>query len=125
MKFAFCAEGCSSYLFPQIMGYSKANELLLLGKPMNAKEAKECNFVSDVFPLETFSEEVLKRARTVASYPPNALINTKQLVKTKEVKEFLHNVNRKELECLADRFMSEECIQAVAAFFMERQKSKL
>jgi enoyl-CoA hydratase/carnithine racemase len=29
MKFAFCAEGCSSVLFPRIMGISKANEMLV------------------------------------------------------------------------------------------------
>lgn len=29
MKLAFCAEGCSSVLFPRIMGNSKANEMLV------------------------------------------------------------------------------------------------
>jgi peroxisomal 3,2-trans-enoyl-CoA isomerase len=29
MKWAFCAEGCSSLLFPRIMGTSKANEMLV------------------------------------------------------------------------------------------------
>jgi enoyl-CoA hydratase/carnithine racemase len=29
MKLAFCAEGCSSILFPRIMGPSKANEMLV------------------------------------------------------------------------------------------------
>lgn len=29
MKLAFCAEGCSSFLFPRIMGVSKANEMLV------------------------------------------------------------------------------------------------
>lgn len=29
MKLAFCAEGCSSLLFPRIMGISKANEMLV------------------------------------------------------------------------------------------------
>lgn len=29
MKLAFCAEGCSSILFPRIMGATKANEMLV------------------------------------------------------------------------------------------------
>jgi peroxisomal 3,2-trans-enoyl-CoA isomerase len=29
MKLAFCAEGCSSLLFPRTMGISRANEMLV------------------------------------------------------------------------------------------------
>lgn len=40
------------------MGVSRANEVLFFGKTLTAKEAKECNFVSEVFPAAGFHERV-------------------------------------------------------------------
>lgn len=40
--------GCSSLLFPEVMGYAKANEMLLLGKQLTAAEAERCGFVAQV-----------------------------------------------------------------------------
>jgi len=42
-------EGCSSLLFPRIMGITKANEVLLQGKKLSTAEALDCGFISEVF----------------------------------------------------------------------------
>jgi len=123
MKLGFCAEGCSSILFPQIMGISKANELLLLGKSLTAQEAERCNLVSSVFPSNTLMDEVLQRASLMASFPPNALKQTKSLIRA-PVQKLLHEVNDREMTCLVGRFMSEESKMAVIKFMMEKSKKK-
>ena len=41
-------EACSSVTFPEVMGLSKANEMLLLGKKIDAKTAMEWNICSQV-----------------------------------------------------------------------------
>jgi len=123
MQLGFCAEGCSSLLFPMVMGLSKANEMLLLGKKLTAEEAKQCNFVSDVFPQDKFMDEVLERGRRMASFPPNALRQTKALTRG-AMKQMLLDTSERELTLLADRFMSEECANAVIKFVMEQQAKK-
>jgi enoyl-CoA hydratase/carnithine racemase len=43
-------ELCSSVTFPETMGFAKANELLLLGKRIDAKTAVDWNICSQVVP---------------------------------------------------------------------------
>jgi len=123
MQLGFCAEGCSSLLFPMVMGLSKANEMLLMGKKFNAVEAKQCGFVADVFPKSNFYDEVLQRARTMASFPPNALRQTKGLTRD-AMRQLLIDTSDRELTLLLDRFTSEECANAVMKFIMEQQARK-
>eukprot|EP01095_Lingulamoeba_sp_RSL-Kostka_P017712 TRINITY_DN9399_c0_g1_i1.p1 TRINITY_DN9399_c0_g1~~TRINITY_DN9399_c0_g1_i1.p1 ORF type:complete len:295 (-),score=98.77 TRINITY_DN9399_c0_g1_i1:140-1024(-) len=122
MQLGFNAEGCSSVLFPRVMGTSKANEMLLLGKKFTAEEAERCGFVSQVFPDETFHEDVLNIARKMAAFPPNALKDTKKLIKFNN--EELHEINKRELDILVERFMSEECTTAIMNFMMNQQKKE-
>lgn len=123
MQLGFCAEGCSSLLFPQIMGPSKANEMLLLGKKMTAVEAERCGFVAQVFSEETLEEQVLARAKQMSNYPPNALIQTKDLVQQQR-RAALHHANEIEIQLLIQRFLSDECAQAVMGFLMQQQAAK-
>eukprot|EP01126_Amoeba_proteus_P047278 TRINITY_DN5387_c0_g2_i2.p1 TRINITY_DN5387_c0_g2~~TRINITY_DN5387_c0_g2_i2.p1 ORF type:complete len:309 (+),score=51.56 TRINITY_DN5387_c0_g2_i2:3-929(+) len=123
MKLGFCAEGCASVLFPSIMGLSKANELLLLGNTKTAHEMEKAGFVSAVFPAASFHEQVLKEAELLASYPPNALIQTKALVRD-PLREQLLEANRRELTLLVDRFLSPESINAVLQFFQDQRSKK-
>merc|ERR1712100_375828 len=81
MQLGFCAEGCSSLLFPLVMGTSKANEMLLMGKKLNAAEAQQCGFISEHFPAAQFREQVLSRTRRMAQFPPMALRQTKGLMR--------------------------------------------
>lgn len=63
VNLGLCCEGASSYLFPRIMGNSKAGEVLLLGHKMTAQEAYDFNLVSRIIPhnnLEAFIEGLYK-----------------------------------------------------------------
>jgi peroxisomal 3,2-trans-enoyl-CoA isomerase len=123
MKLGFCAEGCASITFPAIMGSSKANEMLLLGKTFSAQEMERNGFVSSVFPTDTFQADVLKQAELLASYPPDALKQTKALTRD-AMKETLLEANRRELTLLVDRFLSTESINAVMKFMQEQTKKR-
>ena len=56
------AEACSSYLFPKIMGPSKAAEMILFNKKITAVEAKQNGLVAEVFPTHEFASRALERA---------------------------------------------------------------
>ncbi|CAG7831911.1 unnamed protein product, partial [Allacma fusca] len=47
-------EGCSSYLFPKIMGYAKANRMLYFSEPMSSQEALSVGLVTEIFPDDLF-----------------------------------------------------------------------
>ncbi|ETE64040.1 Enoyl-CoA delta isomerase 2, mitochondrial [Ophiophagus hannah] len=100
-------EGCSSYTFPKIMGLTKATEMLLFNKKLTAAEACSQGLVAEVFPDSTFQKETLAVS--------------KQLIRNME-KEKLYEVNSQECECLMERWLSEECMQAVMSFMQKKSK---
>ncbi|XP_072366103.1 enoyl-CoA delta isomerase 2 isoform X1 [Scyliorhinus torazame] len=114
-------EGCSSYTFPKIMGTGKANEIILFNKKLTAAQAYELGLVTEVFPDSTFQKEVWKRLHAYAKLPKNSLAFSKQLIRGVE-KEKLHAVNAQECERLVERWLSEECMNAIMGFFEKKSK---
>ncbi|XP_067857879.1 enoyl-CoA delta isomerase 2, mitochondrial isoform X2 [Heptranchias perlo] len=114
-------EGCSSYTFPKMMGIAKANEILLFNKKLTAAQACDLGLVTEVFPDSTFQKEVWKRLHAYAKLPKNSLAFSKQLIRGVE-KEKLHAVNAQECERLVERWLSEECMNAIMGFFQKKSK---
>lgn len=114
-------EGCSSYTFPKIMGLSKASEMLLFNKKLTAAQACQLGLVTEVFPDSSFQSEVWSRLKSYAKLPPNSLALSKQLVRSTEQKR-LYEVNDMEVERLMERWMSDECFNAVMSFFQSKSK---
>ncbi|RLW04480.1 hypothetical protein DV515_00005778 [Chloebia gouldiae] len=114
-------EGCSSYLFPKIMGLAKASEMLLFNKKLTAAEACAQGLVTEVFPDRSFQKEVWARLEAYASLPKNSLAVSKQLLRSME-KEKLHAVNSRECEVLMERWLSDECVNAIVSFFQKKSK---
>jgi peroxisomal 3,2-trans-enoyl-CoA isomerase len=123
MQLAQSPEGCSSLIFPETMGRLKANEMLLLGKKFNAKEALAANLLNDVLEAtgDKFLSLVHAIAKQLASYPPQALQLSKRLIRNSRRLELMDLVNREEVELLGDRWASAECMEAVLNFFNRRQ----
>lgn len=57
--------GCS-WLLPRLIGPAHAMDLLLSARKLGAAEAERIGLVNKVFPQETFMQEVLAYARTMA-----------------------------------------------------------
>ncbi|XP_053323561.1 enoyl-CoA delta isomerase 2 [Spea bombifrons] len=114
-------EGCSSYTFPQIMGLAKATEVLLFNKVLTAQKACDLGLVTEVFPDSAFQQEVWSRLKEYAKLPKNSLAFSKQLIRENE-KEKLHAVNIQECERLKERWLSEECMNAIISFFQNKSK---
>jgi 2-(1,2-epoxy-1,2-dihydrophenyl)acetyl-CoA isomerase len=70
------AGGC--YFLPRIVGIGKALELAMTGSRISAEEAMRIGLVNQVFPAETFREEVTAYARKLAHLPPKAVGLIKQ-----------------------------------------------
>ncbi len=105
-------EGCSSYVFPKIMGQSKANDLILFNREMTASEAKSCGFASDVFSDQEFDERVKDRLNQMSVFNGRVLENIKDSIRCHD-RDLLHKVNEKECQRLVQTWQSEECAQAL------------
>ncbi|KAI8645347.1 ClpP/crotonase-like domain-containing protein [Parasitella parasitica] len=123
MKLAFCAEGCSSLLFPKIMGVSKANEMLLMGRTFTAPELVECGFVSRILPLEGFHGQVLALAEDAANFSSDALAVTKKLIRDVDRQELL-KVNEVEMIRLTERMKAQDSQDAINAFVEQAKRKK-
>ncbi|KAG0768402.1 hypothetical protein G6F66_002356 [Rhizopus arrhizus] len=115
MKFAFCAEGCSSVLFPRIMGISKANEMLLMGRTFTAEELVQCGFISRLLPADNFHEQVLNIAEESAKFSTDALKVSKKLIRDVDRQQLL-KINEIEMEKLTERMKSKDSIDKIMKF---------
>jgi len=103
------------------MGTAKASEMLLFNKKLTAVQACEQGLVTEVFPESSFQTEVWTRLKAYAKLPRNSLALSKQLIRGVE-KERLHAVNDAEVERLVERWLSDECMEAVMSFFQTKAK---
>jgi len=73
-------EAGATLLFPRLVGYQKAAQILLTGEPFNAKQAVEMGLIAGI--AENPKDEIKKIALKLASQPSNAILQTKALLKS-------------------------------------------
>jgi len=73
-------EAGATLLFPRLVGYQKAAQLLLTGEPFSAEQAVEMGLIAAI--AEKPKDEIRKIALKLASQPPNAILQTKALLKS-------------------------------------------
>ncbi|XP_018402173.1 PREDICTED: enoyl-CoA delta isomerase 2, mitochondrial [Cyphomyrmex costatus] len=114
------AEGCSSYTFPRLLGYSKAGDMLYLGYKMNAREAKQHGLVSKVYNHDSL-EEVWNYLNKISTLSSQSILATKRLV-SRWNKEILLKVNEEEIKELKKLFDSPELMQRLLNFLSRKNK---
>ncbi|OBZ87701.1 Enoyl-CoA delta isomerase 2, mitochondrial [Choanephora cucurbitarum] len=116
-------EGCSSILFPRIMGPSRANEMLLLGRTFTAQEMVECGVISRILPTEGFRESVLKIAENASQFSPEAIRVSRELIRGVD-RNLLLEVNVREMKALGERMKSNDSIDSIKRFLDEAAARK-
>jgi enoyl-CoA hydratase/carnithine racemase len=81
VNLGLCPEAASSLLVPQLMGYQRAAEALLLGEPFTAETALEMGLINRIVPPAEASALAQKQAGKLAAKPMSSLIETKRLMK--------------------------------------------
>ncbi len=67
-------EAASSLIAPRLMGHARAFSLLVMGRPLNAEEAKAAGLVNTVVAPEAVEAEAMKAAREIAALPPQGVL---------------------------------------------------
>jgi enoyl-CoA hydratase/carnithine racemase len=81
-KLGLCPEAASSLLMPQLAGYQKAAELLLLGDMFSALKAYDVGIVTDVLEADKLQAHVDQQVQKLLSLPLPSLLTTKRLMKS-------------------------------------------
>lgn len=113
-------ENASSLYLAQIIGRQRANRLLLLGEPISGTQAAEWGLITHAAPPDELDEYVEKLIQRLVNQPPNAVRRAKALLKvsTELAEDAALNA---EYAALAEGLASEECKEAITAFYEKRK----
>ena len=113
-------EAGSSYILPQMVGYQRAAELILLGEAFGAQKAYEVGIVNQVVPDEETFSLAREKAMALAQKAPAALRLSRSLLRQGSARAVQETIVR-ESSHFASRLQSPEAAEAFQAF-MERRK---
>jgi enoyl-CoA hydratase/carnithine racemase len=111
-------EAGSSLLFPQLLGHQRASAMLLLGDALDAEAALAAGFVYQVVDDANLMTAARAVAARLAALPPQAIRQTKQLMRRGNP-DLPGRINE-ELELFRERVASPEAAEAFAAFMEKR-----
>jgi enoyl-CoA hydratase/carnithine racemase len=120
VNLGLCPEAASSLLVPQMMGYHRAAEALLLGEPFMAEAALEVGLVNRVLPPMEAAGYAQSVARKLAAKPMSALLETKRLMKKGQTQQVLATMT--EEGASFGRMLREPAAREAFGAFMERRK---
>ena len=120
VNLGLCPEAASSLLVPQLMGYHRAAEALLLGEPFTAETALEMGLVNRIVPPSEANALAQQQARKMASKPLSSLIETKRLMKASNAP--LLSARMTEEGASFGRMLKEPAAREAFTAFMEKRK---
>jgi enoyl-CoA hydratase/carnithine racemase len=112
-------EAGSSKLFPELVGYQRAARIFMTGDPFSADEAKEMGLVETI--TADPEKEAMEIAERIGQQPPQAIINTKALMKAGK-HDAVAAVMKAEFQIFALALQSEEAAEAFMNFMSKKSK---
>jgi 2-(1,2-epoxy-1,2-dihydrophenyl)acetyl-CoA isomerase len=119
-KTALTGAESATFFLPRLVGLRKAMEMVLLNPRIAAPEAKTLGLITDVFPAETFEQEVAAVARRLASGPTGAYAVAKALLNQAAGVDQLDYHLDEELRQLTRVADQPDFQEGLAAFFAKR-----
>ncbi len=112
-------EAGSSKLFPELVGYQRAARIFMTGESFSADEAKEMGLVETI--TADAEAQALEVAEKIGNQPPQAIINTKALMKAGK-HDAVAAVMKAEFQIFALALQSEEAATAFINFMSKKNK---
>ncbi|MBX9612236.1 MAG: enoyl-CoA hydratase [Burkholderiales bacterium] len=120
VNLGLCPEAASSLLVPQMMGYHRAAEALLMGEPFMAEAALEVGLVNRIVPPTEVNALAQAQARKLAAKPVTALVETKRLMKKGQAAQVAQQMT--EEGASFGRMLREPAAREAFGAFMEKRK---
>ncbi|MFN5349254.1 MAG: enoyl-CoA hydratase [Polaromonas sp.] len=120
VNLGLCPEAGSSLLVPQLMGYPRAAEALLLGEPFTAETALEMGLINRIVPPAEASALAQQQAKKLAAKPLSSIIETKRLMKLGNASALRQRIHDESLSF--GRMLSEPAAREALTAFMQKRK---
>lgn len=120
VNLGLCPEAGSSLLVPQMLGYHRAAEALLLGEPFMAEAALEVGLVNRIVPPTEANGVAQAQARKLAAKPLSSLVEIKRFMKKGQMAEVLE-VMAEEGERFGQMLREPAAREAFTAFMEKRR----
>ena len=120
VNLGLCPEAGSSLLVPQLMGYPRAAEALLLGEPFTAETALEMGLINRIVPPAEASALAHQQAKKLAAKPLSSVIETKRLMKQANASAVKQRIHDESLSF--GRMLSEPAAREAFTAFMQKRK---
>ena len=120
VNLGLCPEAASSLLVPQMFGYHRAAEALLLGEPFMAEAALEAGLVNRVLPPTEANAYAQAQARKLAAKPLASLVEIKRLMKKGQQAAVLQQMQDEGASF--SRMLREPAAREAFGAFMEKRK---
>jgi enoyl-CoA hydratase/carnithine racemase len=112
-------ENASSLIGPRLMGQARAFSLLVMGRPLNAEEAKAAGLVNTVVAPVEVEAEAMKAATEIAALPPQGVLMARRLLRGPP-DEIIARIDE-EAELFKQRLRSPEARTAFEAFLSRKR----
>ena len=120
VNLGLCPEFASSILAPQMFGYHRAAEALLLGEAFFAEAALEIGLVNCVVPPTEVNGYAQAQAKKMAAKPLSSLVETKRLMKGGQNKALIERMGEEGQSFR--RMLTEPAAREAFGAFMEKRK---
>ena len=119
-RLGLCPEFASSFLLPQLAGYQRAAEALLLGEAFGAEEAYDMGLVNRVLPKDELFAFAQTQAGKLAVLPAASVRTTKRLMKSQQQAVVAAQM-AEEIRQFAAMLPAPAAREAVSAFLEKRK----
>ena len=120
VNLGLCPEAASSLLVPQLMGYPRAAEALLLGEPFMAESALEMGLINRIVPPAEVNALAQRQAQKLAAKPLSSLIETKRLMKKSNAPLLADRIAEEAVSF--GRMLAEPAAREAFTAFMQKRK---
>ena len=120
VNLGLCPEAASSLLVPQLMGYHRAAEVLLLGEPFSAETALEIGLVNRIVPPGEVNALAQQQAKKLSAKPLTSVIETKRLMKKSGASEVTERIGYESASF--GRMLQEPAAREAFTAFMQKRK---
>jgi enoyl-CoA hydratase len=112
--------GGGTQRLPRLVGISKAKEMILLGKILNAQEALQIGLVDKVVPVDELISEANKLASAFIDLPPLTLKMAKAAI-NRGIEMPLNDALEYEAQCATLLITTEDRLEGMKAFVEKRK----
>lgn len=112
LKLATMPECGATALLPQLVGFGRAMDLILTSAKIDAEEALRIGLITRIFPDESFVDDAVALAATMAEYPPLQVELTKSMLHGNALEGDKNALLKRERDAFIALFRAQKAAQA-------------